>query len=68
MISNTELQVSIPSLGSGKGDSMKFNLALVSFMFQSPLGEVVKETIKEEMLTEYRKKFQSPLGEVVKET
>ncbi len=40
-------------------------------MFQSPLGEVVKETPATEMASKPRvipAKFQSPLGEVVKET
>ncbi len=39
-------------------------------MFQSPLGEVVKETIKAEIAANQsaKKLFQSPLGEVVKET
>jgi len=36
-------------------------------VFQSPLGEVVKETYKERV-TPSTLKFQSPLGEVVKET
>ena len=35
--------------------------------FQSPLGEVVKETVKA-CLPNSLSKFQSPLGEVVKET
>ena len=37
------------------------------FLFQSPLGEVVKET-QGERFHDSSKKFQSPLGEVVKET
>ncbi len=36
--------------------------------FQSPLGEVVKETSPEEKALLKHIKFQSPLGEVVKET
>ena len=37
-------------------------------MFQSPLGEVVKETRVDAIETPGRFTFQSPLGEVVKET
>ncbi len=61
--------VSIPSRGSGKGDSVS---ALggndVVIGFQSPLGEVVKETLLYGGLTPDVLVFQSPLGEVVKET
>ncbi len=46
-MSNYLQKVSIPSRGSGKGDPKKF----LQFLddkgkFQSPLGEVVKETLK----------------------
>ncbi len=37
-------------------------------MFQSPLGEVVKETKPLGKTTDLPLLFQSPLGEVVKET
>ena len=38
-------RVSIPSRGSGKGDiSTEFTVRSAYVMFQSPLGEVVKET------------------------
>ena len=36
--------------------------------FQSPLGEVVKETWQRRILLKLGYLFQSPLGEVVKET
>ena len=36
--------VSIPSRGSGKGNSVLLPDGRCIFMFQSPLGEVVKET------------------------
>ncbi len=39
----TTIQVSIPSRGSGKGDTRDTNPD-GSITFQSPLGEVVKET------------------------
>ena len=63
--------VSIPSRGSGKGDPHSQTISEDHReKFQSPLGEVVKETspmfhitIQEPVLG-----FQSPLGEVVKET
>ncbi len=38
-----KLTVSIPSRGSGKGDTTDFITGIL-LMFQSPLGEVVKET------------------------
>ncbi len=38
------MTVSIPSRGSGKGDSTCSGVQLLLLMFQSPLGEVVKET------------------------
>ena len=64
-------KVSIPSRGSGKGD-VGSNVTVgntVAGGFQSPLGEVVKETIiLWFVLMTYTMKFQSPLGEVVKET
>ena len=37
-------EVSIPSRGSGKGDSLFQKVKLQQKGFQSPLGEVVKET------------------------
>ncbi len=37
-------------------------------MFQSPLGEVVKETMQVPGMAGVVLEFQSPLGEVVKET
>ena len=39
------VQVSIPSRGSGKGDFQKVQCPNNNFKFQSPLGEVVKETL-----------------------
>ena len=63
--------VSIPSRGSGKGDfqNVGFLAAFAALSFQSPLGEVVKETMRTntEMIN-ISGPFQSPLGEVVKET
>ena len=67
---NNQFGVSIPSRGSGKGD---LNRSIfpgdVAQVFQSPLGEVVKET---PLLKRFQilliSRFQSPLGEVVKET
>jgi hypothetical protein len=54
-----------PSRGSGKGDLNTDTAG--NLLFQSPLGEVVKETqVAAENGGHY--KFQSPLGEVVKET
>ena len=38
------IEVSIPSRGSGKGDQQPVTEATGIFQFQSPLGEVVKET------------------------
>ena len=63
--------VSIPSRGSSKGDQIgqSFFTVRIKNEFQSPLGEVVKETgliyTRWLLLTV---EFQSPLGEVVKET
>ncbi len=42
---NDNPKVSIPSRGSGKGDLLQFFLKTLPMqLFQSPLGEVVKET------------------------
>ena len=63
--------VSIPSRGSGKGDEHNLVTSSVAAKeFQSPLGEVVKETpVAFTIIGEGDKElFQSPLGEVVKET
>ena len=46
-----------------RGGVEPFNL-----LFQSPFGEVVKETIPTDWDRLIREKFQSPFGEVVKET
>ena len=61
------LGVSIPSRGSGKGDTFCNSCTILDLQFQSPLGEVVKETTIG-CLPELSEAFQSPLGEVVKET
>ena len=47
-------EVSIPSRGSGKGDPIYFHLvkSLIQKKFQSPLGEVVKETLRPGSLTQ----------------
>ncbi len=63
--------VSIPSRGSGKGDKVELSfIGLFILRFQSPLGEVVKETHRSWKYQDrsIAKQFQSPLGEVVKET
>ncbi len=61
--------VSIPSRGSGKGDLITFiDLEDHREVFQSPLGEVVKETLNQMQQLLGEAEFQSPLGEVVKET
>ncbi len=61
--------ISIPSRGSGKGDGLLVHLLNFSVSrFQSPLGEVVKETVSSVNWKGWLRKFQSPLGEVVKET
>ena len=46
----------------------KFFQHLLDLLFQSPLGEVVKETIDWQDMPAEIRMFQSPLGEVVKET
>ncbi len=65
-----ELDVSIPSRGSGKGDQVPPDGGGVTppKEFQSPLGEVVKETLPGQKDPGKDLRFQSPLGEVVKET
>ena len=63
--------VSIPSRGSGKGDPATIVEGIgIPKKFQSPLGEVIKETslTKPFSTTDSLLVFQSPLGEVVKET
>ena len=60
--------VSIPSRGSGKGDSRNCRHDKENVKFQSPLGEVVKETFEGNRWINLSGGFQSPLGEVVKET
>ena len=64
-------KVSIPSRGSGKGDgSARQTTNEITGTFQSPLGEVVKETLPFTLANSLQalSRFQSPLGEVVKET
>ncbi len=46
------MKVSIPSRGSGKGDINWYIVPMVSQKFQSPLGEVVKETLRPGSLTQ----------------
>ena len=63
------IQVSIPSRGSCKGDFRVWRKLRRNGTFQSPLGEVVKETShSQDFYHVFHQKFQSPLGEVVKET
>ncbi len=69
MAQTVSSSVSIPSRGSGKGDlQAEMEANKDQLRFQSPLGEVVKETGQSKVNTNGNVRFQSPLGEVVKET